>query len=36
MSNDEKRMPPAKEGYSTLKAEEKAAIRKWIENNAKD
>jgi mono/diheme cytochrome c family protein len=34
--NDEKRMPPAKEGYSTLKAEEKAAIRKWIENNAKD
>jgi len=29
--NDDKRMPPAKEGYSKLKDEEKAAIRAWIE-----
>ncbi len=33
---DDKRMPPAKEGYSKLKDEEKAAIRKWIDNGAKD
>ena len=33
---DSKRMPPAKEGYSALKDEAKAAIRKWIENGAKD
>jgi uncharacterized membrane protein len=33
---DDKRMPPAKEGYAVLKKEEKAAIRAWIENGAKD
>lgn len=33
---DEKRMPPAKEGYSALKDEQKAVIRKWIDNGAKD
>ena len=33
---DSKRMPPAKEGYSALKDDAKAAIRKWIENGAKD
>jgi uncharacterized membrane protein len=33
---DDKRMPPAKEGYSALKDEAKIAIRKWIENGAKD
>lgn len=33
---DDKRMPPAKEGYSELKPEQKAAIRKWIMNGAKD
>ncbi len=33
---DSKRMPPAKEGYSSLKDDVKAAIRKWIENGAKD
>ena len=33
---DDKRMPLAKEGYSPLKAETKALIRKWIENGAKD
>ena len=34
--NDDKRMPPAKEGYSALTDEAKWAIRKWIENGAKD
>lgn len=34
--NDDKRMPPAKEGYSALKNEAKQVIRKWIENGAKD
>lgn len=33
---DSKRMPPAKEGYSALKDEEKLAIRTWIQNGAKD
>ena len=33
---DKKRMPPAKEGYSALSGETKAAVRKWIENGAKD
>lgn len=33
---DDKRMPPAKDGYSELSAEYKAAVRKWIENGAKD
>lgn len=33
---DGKRMPPAKEGYSALKDDAKTAIRKWIENGAKD
>lgn len=33
---DDKRMPPTKEGYSELKPDEKLAIRKWIENGAKD
>lgn len=33
---DDKRMPSAKEGYSALKDDEKAAVRKWIENGAKD
>lgn len=33
---DDKRMPPAKEGYSALKNEAKQVIRKWIENGAKD
>ncbi|MBC7421243.1 MAG: hypothetical protein H7328_10990 [Bdellovibrio sp.] len=33
---DDKRMPPAKEGYSALSDEAKATIRKWIENGAKD
>ncbi|MBC7467277.1 MAG: hypothetical protein H7256_14900 [Bdellovibrio sp.] len=33
---DDKRMPPGKEGYSQLKDEDKLAIRKWIENGAKD
>lgn len=28
---DDKRMPPAKDGYAALKNEEKAAIRAWIE-----
>lgn len=34
--DDSKRMPPEKEGYSALKEETKAIIRKWIENGAKD
>ncbi|HEY8272238.1 MAG TPA: c-type cytochrome domain-containing protein [Pseudobdellovibrionaceae bacterium] len=34
--NDDKRMPPSKEGYAPLKEEEKAVIRKWIENGAMD
>ncbi len=34
--NDNKRMPSAKEGYAALKADAKAAIRKWIENGASD
>lgn len=34
--SDDKRMPPAKEGYGELKSEVKVAIRKWIENGAKD
>lgn len=33
---DGKRMPPAKEGYTALKDEQKLAIRQWIENGAKD
>lgn len=33
---DDKRMPPAEEGYSALDAETKSAIRKWIQNGAKD
>ena len=33
---DDKRMPPAQDGYSALTNEEKSAIRKWIENGAKD
>ncbi len=33
---DRKRMPPIKDGYSDLKNETKIAIRKWIENGAKD
>lgn len=33
---DSKRMPPAKEGYSALSNEAKEAIRKWIDNGAKD
>lgn len=31
---DHKRMPPEKDGYSALKADEIAAIRKWIEDGA--
>ena len=34
--SDDKRMPPGKEGYSVLKDDAKLAIRKWIENGAKD
>lgn len=34
--SDDKRMPPAAEGYSALNAETKLVIRKWIENGAKD
>ncbi len=33
---DDKRMPPAKEGYSALNEKVKAAIRMWIDNGAKD
>lgn len=33
---DEKRMPPAKEGYSALSTEAKEAIRLWIQNGASD
>lgn len=33
---DNKRMPPASEGYSALKDEEKQAIRDWIQNGAND
>lgn len=33
---DDKRMPPAEEGYSALNDEAIALIRKWIENGAKD
>lgn len=33
---DDKRMPPAKEGFAELKLEEKTAIRKWIDAGAKD
>lgn len=33
---DDKRMPPAKEGYAALKEDEKRAIRDWIQNGAKD
>lgn len=33
---DDKRMPPAKEGYSALKPEEIQAIRDWIKNGATD
>lgn len=32
--SDHKRMPPEKDGYSALKADEAAAIRKWIEDGA--
>lgn len=31
---DQKRMPPEKEGYAALKADEIAAIRKWIADGA--
>lgn len=31
---DHKRMPPEKDGYSALKTDEIAAIRKWIEDGA--
>lgn len=34
--SDNKRMPPAKEGYSALTDDAQVAIRKWIENGAKD
>ncbi len=33
---DEKRMPPAKEGYSALSDQTKLVIRQWIQNGAKD
>lgn len=33
---DDKRMPPAKEGYSAISNEAKEAIRKWIQNGATD
>ena len=33
---DNKRMPPAKDGYAIVSDEAKLAIRKWIENGAKD
>lgn len=33
---DDKRMPPAKDGYSELKPEEKLTIRDWIKNGASD
>lgn len=33
---DDKRMPPASEGYSALKPEERQAIRDWIQNGASD
>ena len=33
---DEKRMPPAKEGYSPLSDQTKRVIRDWIQNGAKD
>ena len=33
---DKKRMPPAKEGYSVLSDEAKAAIKNWIQNGATD
>lgn len=32
----DKRMPPAKDGYSPLKSEEKAVIREWINAGAKN
>lgn len=34
--DNDKRMPPAKEGYSKLKEDEILAIRKWILNGAQD
>lgn len=34
--SDDKRMPPANEGYAELKLEIKLAVRKWIKNGAKD
>ena len=34
--NDNKRMPPEKDGYSALTDETKIIIRQWIENGAKD
>lgn len=33
---DDKRMPPAKDGYSELKPDEKLTIRDWIKNGASD
>ncbi len=33
---DDERMPPAENGYAELSIETKLAIRKWIENGAKD
>ncbi len=33
---DEKRMPPAKDGYSALSDQTKQVIRQWIRNGAKD
>ncbi len=34
--SDEKRMPPAEDGYSELKEEEIRIIRRWIDNGATD
>lgn len=34
--SDDKRMPPAKDGYSELTDEEKLAIRRWIDSGATD
>ncbi len=34
--SDDKRMPPAKEGYSAIDEKSIAVIRKWIANGAKD
>lgn len=34
--DDDKKMPPPKDGYSPLKPEELKAVRDWINNGAKD